>query len=381
MDPLVPLPNINLTNLTKVYSFSALIVVLVIFSAFFSASETALTCCNRVRIKVKAENGSKAARLAMKLINMYDRSIITLLIGNNIVNILASSLATIVFLVIFRGNDSLASTISTIVMTLLILFFGEVIPKNMAKEKADKFILFSCYPLMLFHILFFPVMFILNLLLKAIKKIFKVDDSQSTMTEDEFQGIVETVEDGQTKEAIELLGDARDKIFDALVEKDGFAFIAVGRPESAGCYCKINSYLKEVISLISNDFDYVVIDGEAGIEQINRRVMEKVTHLMLITDSSRKGTQVVQTIKKVADELVMYEKAGVIINRLPDMEVIQYMDLADLPVLAAIPADASLAEFDLKGENVFYLSEESAIVQGAREALKKIKILDEEGSA
>ena len=109
--------------------------------------------------------------------------------------------------------------------------------------------------------------------------------------------------------------------------------------------------------------------------------MEKVTHLMLITDSSRKGTQVVQTIKKVADELVMYEKAGVIINRLPDMEVIQYMDLADLPVLAAIPADASLAEFDLKGENVFYLSEESAIVQGAREALKKIKILDEEGSA
>ena len=58
MDPLVPLPNINLTNLTKVYSFSALIVVLVIFSAFFSATETALTCCNRVRIKVKAENGS-----------------------------------------------------------------------------------------------------------------------------------------------------------------------------------------------------------------------------------------------------------------------------------------------------------------------------------
>ena len=81
------------------------------------------------------------------------------------------------------------------------------------------------------------------------------------------------------------------------------------------------------------------------------------------------------------DELVMYEEAGVIINRLPDMEVIQYMDLADLPVLAAIPADASLAEFDLKGENVFYLSEEAAIVRGAREALKKIKILDEEGSA
>lgn len=187
--------------------------------------------------------------------------------------------------------------------------------------------------------------------------------------------VVASAEDGDTRTAVELLGEARYRIFDALVEQNGFSFIAIGRPEAAGCYCKINSYLKEVIRILSENFDYIVIDGEAGIEQINRRVMEKVTHLMLITDSSRKGTQVVQTIKKVADELVMYEEAGVIINRLPDMEVIQYMDLADLPVLATIPADASLAEFDLKGENVFYLSEDAAIVKGAREALEKVKIL------
>lgn len=193
--------------------------------------------------------------------------------------------------------------------------------------------------------------------------------------------VVVSAEDGNTKTAVELLGEARYRIFDALVEQDGFSFIAIGRPEAAGCYCKINSYLKEVIRILSANFDYIVIDGEAGIEQINRRVMEKVTHLMLITDSSRKGTQVVQTIKKVADELVMYEKAGVIINRLSDMEVIQYMDLADLPVLAAIPADVSLAEFDLKGKNVFYLSDEAAIVRGAYEALKNMEILDEEGSA
>ncbi len=196
------------------------------------------------------------------------------------------------------------------------------------------------------------------------------------MTVDDIRKeVVASAEDGDTRTAVELLGEARYRIFDALVEQNGFSFIAIGRPEAAGCYCKINSYLKEVIRILSENFDYIVIDGEAGIEQINRRVMEKVTHLMLITDSSRKGTQVVQTIKKVADELVMYEEAGVIINRLPDMEVIQYMDLADLPVLATIPADASLAEFDLKGENVFYLSEDAAIVKGAREALEKVKIL------
>ena len=120
-----------------------------------------------------------------------------------------------------------------------------------------------------------------------------------TTVDDIRKAVVETVEDGDTKSAMELLGEARYRIFDALVETDGFSFIAIGRPESAGCYCKINSYLKEVISILSENFDYVVIDGEAGIEQINRRVMEKVTDLLLITDSSKKGTQVIATIKKV----------------------------------------------------------------------------------
>lgn len=196
-----------------------------------------------------------------------------------------------------------------------------------------------------------------------------------TTVDDIRKAVVAAAEDGDTKSAVELLGEARYRIFDALVETDGFSFIAIGRPESAGCYCKINSYLKEVISILSENFDYVVIDGEAGIEQINRRVMEKVTHLLLITDSSRKGTQVIRTIRKVADELVMYEQIGVIANRLPSPEVKALLDTGELPVLAYIPSDASLAEFDLKGENVFYLPEDAAIVQGTREALKNIGIL------
>ncbi len=187
--------------------------------------------------------------------------------------------------------------------------------------------------------------------------------------------IASTDEDGQTKAAIELLGDARYKIFDALVETDGFAFIAVGRPESAGCYCKINSYLKEVISLISNDFDYVIIDGEAGIEQINRRVMEKVTHLLLITDASKKGTQVISTIKSVADELVMYEKIGAIVNRIPDESIIKYIDTQGIPVLSYISSDSNLAVFDIEGKNIIKLPEESNIVRGVTEALEKLELI------
>ena len=197
-----------------------------------------------------------------------------------------------------------------------------------------------------------------------------------TTVDDIRKEVVSTVEEGDTRTAMELLGEARYRIFDALEERNGFSFIAIGRPEAAGCYCKINTYLKEVISILSENFDYVVIDGEAGIEQINRRVMEKVTHLLLVTDSSRKGTQVIQTIKSVADELVMYEQVGVIANRLPSLDVKDYMDVGGLKVLSYIPSDTSLAEFDLKGENVFYLPEDAAIVKGVREALFAMGILN-----
>lgn len=196
-----------------------------------------------------------------------------------------------------------------------------------------------------------------------------------TTIDDIRKEIVSSVEDGDTKTAIELLGDAKYKIFDALVETDGFAFIAVGRPESAGCYCKINSYLKEVIGILSADFDYVVIDGEAGIEQINRRVMEKVTHLLLITDASKKGTQVISTIKSVADELVMYQKIGVIVNRLPDESVIEHINTNGIPVLSYIKSDKNLVIYDIEGKNVTTLPNDSEIVEGARKALEELEVI------
>ena len=188
--------------------------------------------------------------------------------------------------------------------------------------------------------------------------------------------IVSTVEDGETKAAIELLGEARYKIFDALVENDDFAFIAVGRPESSGCYCKINTYLKEVISILSQDFDYVVIDGEAGIEQINRRVMEKVSHLLLITDASKKGTDVIKTIKSVADDLVMYEKIGTIVNRIPDESVVSHINTGDIPVLSYIKTDSNLAIYDIEGKDITSLPDDSQIVTGVEKALREIGILE-----
>ena len=197
-----------------------------------------------------------------------------------------------------------------------------------------------------------------------------------TQTLDDIRkSIVASVEEGRPKEAVELLAEARYRIFDTMVEQRSFSFLAIGRPESAGCYCKVNAYLKEVISMLAKDFDYVVIDGEAGIEQINRRVMEKVTDLVLVTDPSRKGVSVIETIRRVADELVMYERCGAIVNRLADMTLLERVQVTCAPVLAAIPADEGHALNDIEGGSVFGLPADSPLLRGARRALEKLEIL------
>lgn len=199
-------------------------------------------------------------------------------------------------------------------------------------------------------------------------------EAESTL-DDIRKRIVASVEQGEPKEAVELLGEARFQIFDTMVEKEGFSFLAIGRPESAGCYCKVNAYLKEVISLLAKDFDYVVIDGEAGIEQINRRVMEQVTHLVLVTDPSRKGVQVVKTIEKVAKELVMYKQCGAIVNRVTDASVLELVDLQPIEMLSSIPADQEHASNEVRGLSVFELSGDSVLLKGVRAALERWKIL------
>lgn len=189
------------------------------------------------------------------------------------------------------------------------------------------------------------------------------------------KSIVTSAENGAPRKAIELLSEARYRIFDTMIEEKKFSFLAIGRPEAAGCYCKVNAYLKEVIDLLSHDFDYVVIDGEAGIEQINRRVMEKVTHLILITDPSRKGTQVIDTIKKVADELVMYDKCGAIINRVDSPDAISFVKVENAEVLCCIPSDEAHRYNDIKGLSVFELPSDSPVMTGARTALQKLGII------
>ena len=180
---------------------------------------------------------------------------------------------------------------------------------------------------------------------------------------------------GKLRDTQDILAEAKFRLFDAMEESGGFAFLAIGRPESAGCYCAINTYLKQVVELLTDEFDYVVIDGEAGIEQINRRVMEKVTHLICVSDQSRRGISIIETIKKVADELVMYEEAGVIINRAPMPERITEKEMGGIPIVAVIPQDGELMENDVEGNSVFMLDADAGILKGARLALSNMNVI------
>ena len=187
--------------------------------------------------------------------------------------------------------------------------------------------------------------------------------------------IINTVEGGDTKTALELVGESRYKIAEAVVEKDNFAFLAIGRPETKGCYCRINSYLKSVIEMVSSQFDYIVIDCEAGIEQINRRVIEEVTHLLLVSDASHKGVEVIKSISKVASEAVRYDKMACIFNRIDDPELLDHVDLEGLECIGVVHSSKDIARFDVTAEDFMRMNNDSQCVKETVDALKKFDII------
>jgi len=166
--------------------------------------------------------------------------------------------------------------------------------------------------------------------------------------------LIKRIKAGEAKDKTEVLSSLDYEMFAAVSERENLAFLAIGRPENKGCYCQVNHMLKDIIASIAGHFDYVVIDGEAGIEQINRRVMEIVTHLLLITDGSRKGIDVAKTIFDVADQAVCYRRAGLIINRLYEDKEFKGLDIpAPLRCLGWIPEDRTVRLTDMAGNNLF----------------------------
>lgn len=173
------------------YIYIGIMLFCVMMSAYFSATETAFSSLNRTKIRTLVEKGNKKAKLVNKLLDNYDALISTILIGNNIVNIAGASLGTVLF-VDLMGN--IGATVSTAVVTVVVLIFGEITPKSIAKDSPEKFSMFSA-PLIRTLIFFFTP---LNLLFsgwkKLVSKIFKVE-GDSKMSQEELLMLVEEVEE------------------------------------------------------------------------------------------------------------------------------------------------------------------------------------------
>jgi CO dehydrogenase maturation factor len=176
--------------------------------------------------------------------------------------------------------------------------------------------------------------------------------------------LIARLKDGQTTDRKELVQSLDYELFNALEERENIAFLAIGRPEGDGCYCRVNALLKDIIREIAVNFDYVIIDAEAGIEQINRRVMEMVTHLLLVSDASLKARTIVETIHRVAQKKCALEKSGLIFNKMRDQQEVDAMgSITGLVTWGALFENDRLREFDREGRSFFQFPDRDILSQ------------------
>ena len=313
------------------YIFS--ILCLLLLSAFFSATETAFTSLNRIKMKNMANDDVKNAKLVLKLEDRYDKLLSTILIGNNIANIGMTAIATVMFVALLGG--SLGPTASTVVMTVAVLIFGEISPKNIAKEHPEGFALFAAPIMRGLMWLFTPLNVLFSLWKKLLGKLFGTQENGS-YTEDELITIVEEAQIGGSigKEQQELITNAIE--FDDLEAIDvitprvdivavelGTSVEEIGRTFKESGLSRLPVYeddLDNIIGIINQkDFHNYVVGGNRELEQyikpvayvaesikaavLLKKMQTKKTHIAIIVDEYG-GTTGLVTMEDIIEELV-----------------------------------------------------------------------------
>lgn len=310
--------------------------ICLLFSAFFSASETAFTSMNRVKMKTMMQNGNKRARLAYQLGEDYDKLLSTILVGNNIVNIAASTLATSLFLQIFDNNANLASVVNTVVMTIIVLIFGEVTPKTIAKESPEAFAMTFAPFLRVLRALVSPINAFFTLLRKLLHLIFKPAESESfveeeiiTMLEEaQNEGDIDAHEGELIRSVIEF-SDDRDVNCVLTPRVDVTALEDTATMEEAGetfrstGYSRLPVYHEDMDHIVGvlneKDYYYRLHEGCTDIREIMQEPVyapttlslskllklfqSQKTHLAIVLDEFG-GTEGIVTMEDVLEELV-----------------------------------------------------------------------------
>lgn len=345
------------------------ILVMLVFSALFSSAETAFSSVNKLRLKNYEAQGSKKAATALKLANRFDEVLTAVLIGNNIVNIATSSVSTLVFISIVGSNGAL---VSTIVTTVLVLIFGEVLPKSYAKRNAEKLALMFAAPLSFIVVLFKPLVFLFN---KLSALVSHGDEDTPSVTEDELkymideieeQGVIEAQESELVKSALEFDEISVNEILIPRVKVVGVELSStideIKALFSSEMYSRLPVYeksLDDIVGIITNKaFFKMLVEGGDDIRSIIQEVphiadtkliseamrdmQRSKVHLAVVTDQYG-GTKGIVTLEDIIEELVgeIYDEDDEIVNSIMmlapdkyevagDMNISELLELLDL---------------------------------------------------
>ena len=342
--------------MTSDSSTSVLIIIFcVLFSGYFSATETAFSSLNRIRVKNLAEKGDKKAKLVLDLLENFDSLLSTILIGNNIVNIACASVATLLF-VRLLGEEQ-GPSVATIVITIVVLIFGEVTPKSIAKENPEKFAMFAAPFLNVLMIILTPFNFLFIQWKKLISKVFHTENDYS-ITEEELLTIVEEAEqegrideqesslirsaiEFSEQEAIDILTPRIDIVgvpHDATKEEIAQVFEETN-------YSRLPVYKESIDHIIGilyqKDF-YNLDDEETSFEHIIRpalfiteskkigellqELQNKKSHIAIVLDEYG-GTTGIVTLEDILEELVgeIWDEHDEVINEIEKISDTEYI--------------------------------------------------------
>ena len=306
--------------------------VCLLLSAYFSATETAFSSANSTRLKMLAEKGNKRAALACKLLEQYDKLLSTILIGNNIVNILMASIGTVLFV---KHYGDAGATISTVVVTVVVLIFGEISPKSVAKDCAEKFAMFAAPFLRVLIWILIPVNWLFSLWKKLLAKVFHLN-ADSKMSQEELLMLVDEVQQdgGIDKNEGELLKNAIDfseqQAQDILIHRVDLAALPVtaSKEEVAEMftetkYSRLLIYqdsIDHILGTVHQKDFYVgcgitdkplpeiiapplfVLENEP-ISQLLKKLQQAKTHVAVVVDEYG-GTCGIVTMEDILEELV-----------------------------------------------------------------------------
>lgn len=308
-------------------------IALVMLSAFFSATETAFNTLSLTKIKIAAEHGGKSSKRVLKLLEDYNKLLSTILVGNNVVNIALSSIATVWFIKLV-GNEA-GPTAATLVITVVVLIFGEITPKNIAKERPESFAKFASPIIEILEVVLAPVNFLFSLWKKLISKLVKSSDDRS-LTEEEFLTLVDEVEhSGEIGEqeselirsALELnennAGDvATPRVDVTAIQKDATKEEIMEVFSESG-YSRLPVYddgVDDVVGIIHQiDFYKEMVQNNKPIEKVMKKplfvpetikigsllkiLQKEKCHMAIVTDEYG-GTYGIATMEDILEELV-----------------------------------------------------------------------------